>query len=132
MHTIASTLICSVSNSRRVRTSRTRILKLLFPSYSRSVSGNSAVGNSRFSGVVCGMSGDLCPPFNERFDGFLGTAGASGDRGAGELGRLLKVSIFGIGVLDGRGPGSMGSAGNCLANRVVGEQFDAEKLASGT
>ena len=96
-------------------------MKLLFPAYSRRVSGNSAVGNSRFSGVVCGIRGDLCPPFNDRFDGFFGTAGASGDLGDGELGRLLKESMFGIGVLDGLGPGSIGSAGKCFVNMAVGE-----------
>lgn len=98
-----------------------RILKLCFPLYSWSVSGNSAVGSSRFSGgVVCGINGDLCPPFRERLEGFRGTVGANGERGEGELGLLLKVSRFGIGVLDGRGPGSIGSAGNCF-EKTVGE-----------
>lgn len=73
------------------------------------------MGSSLFSGgVVCGMSGDLGPPFRERLDGFFGTVGTSGDRGAGELGLLLNMSRCGIGVLDGLGPGSMGNAGKCL------------------
>ena len=76
---------------------------------------------------MCGISGDRCPPFKDKLDGFRGTAGLSGDRGAGELGLLLNTSRVGIGVLDGRGPGSIGSAGNCFENtdgeKFVGESF---------
>lgn len=64
------------------------------------------------------MSGDLWPPLRAKFEGFRGTAGANGERGAGELGRLLNVSMLGIGVLDGLGPGSIGRTGNCFENTV--------------
>lgn len=84
---------------------------------------------SRFSGgVVCGMSGDLVAPFSAKLEGFRGTAGAAGTSGdrVGEVGRLLKLSTLGIGVLDGRGPGSRGRIGNGLTtcngdSLVIGE-----------
>lgn len=49
---------------------------------------------------------------SDRFEGLRGTVGDRGER-MGELGRLWNVSIVGgIGVLDGRGPMSIGSTGN--------------------
>ncbi len=49
--------------------------------------------------------------FRDRFDGLRGTVGERGER-IGELGRLWKVSIVGgMGVLDGRGPISIGKTG---------------------
>lgn len=62
------------------------------------------------------MTGDLCrlelAVFKAIFEGLRGTVGDSGDR-MGELGRLWKVSMVGgIGVLDGRGPMSIGRTGN--------------------
>lgn len=77
------------------------------------------------------MSGDLWPPFKDKFDGFRGTAGARGERGDGELGRLLKVSMLGIGVLEGRGPGSIGRAGNCF-EKTDGEYTVLGELKSAT
>ncbi len=77
-------------------------------------------GSSALSavGVIGGMTGDRCrlelAAFMARFDGLRGIVGDSGDR-MGELGRLWKVSMVGgIGVLDGRGPMSIGSTGNGL------------------
>lgn len=50
----------------------------------------------------------------DKYEGFRGTVGERGVR-IGELGRLWKVSIVGgIGVLDGRGPISIGKLGNGL------------------
>ena len=71
------------------------------------------MGSSRFSGVTCGINGDLAPAFNPRLDGLRCTVGDSGDR-LGDAGRLLNESTVGIGVLDGRGATSMGRMGNAL------------------
>ncbi len=82
---------------------------------SYNVCGKNDVGNSRFSGVTSGMSGDRAPTFRGRFDGFFGTVGEMGERlSDGDAGRLLNVSILGMGVLDGRGATSMESAGNAF------------------
>jgi hypothetical protein len=54
------------------------------------------------------MAGGCDAPFRARLEGFRGT---SGDL-VGEAGLLLKWSTLGIGVLDGRGPGSMDRMGN--------------------
>ena len=65
-------------------------------------------------GVEGGRTGDLDEDErSESPDGFRGTVGDNGERpGAGDAGRLLKVSMVGgIGVLEGRGPGSIGNAG---------------------
>ena len=64
------------------------------------------------------MTGDLgrleLAVFNDKLEGLRGTVGDSGDR-IGELGRLWNVSIVGgMGVLDGRGPMSIGKTGNGL------------------
>ena len=119
MHTTVSVLMCSRSNSSLVRTSSRRTLKFARLLYSINVFGNSDVvtGTSvplSDEGVDGGRTGDLDEDErSESPDGLRGTVGESGDRlGVGEAGRLLKVSIVGgIGVLEGRGPGSMGSAG---------------------
>lgn len=62
---------------------------------------------------AAGKTGDRdADDLNDSPDGLRGTVGDNGER-AGEAGRLAKVLIVGgIGVLDGRGPGSMGRAGN--------------------
>ena len=69
------------------------------------------------------MTGDLCTPeFRARLDGFRGTVGENGTL-AGEPGRLWNVSMVGgMGVLDGRGPRSMGSTGNGLGCTNGGEE----------
>lgn len=59
----------------------------------------------------------------DRYDGFRGIVGERGVR-IGELGRLWNVSIVGgIGVLDGRGPISMGKLGNGLGWNMGGTAF---------
>lgn len=62
-----------------------------------------------------GRTGDLDEDDrSDKPEGLRGTVGESGERpGAGDAGRLLNVSMVGgMGVLEGRGPGSIGSAGN--------------------
>lgn len=121
IHTTASALTCSFSNSSRVRTSNTSTLKLFLLLYSRSVFGNRVEpgrsGGFSVPGVAGvgtgGSTGDREDmDLRDRPDGLRGTVGESGDR-AGDAGRLINVSIVGgIGVLDGRGPRSMGRTGN--------------------
>lgn len=69
------------------------------------------------------MTGDLngeTDTFKPRPEGLRGTAGEGGGR-TGEPGRLTKVSIVGgMGVLDGRGPGSIGKTGKGLGNAIGG------------
>lgn len=107
MQITASALICSRSNSSRVLTSNTRTWKLLLPWKECNVSGKSACG---IDGVPCCISGDRDAPLSAMLEGFLGT---SGDL-MGEAGLLLKLSTLGMGVLEGRGPGSMDRIGNGL------------------
>ena len=67
-----------------------------------------------------GMTGDRCTlelaeEWRERLEGLRGTVGDMGAARIGELGRLWNVSIVGgMGVLDGRGPISMGRTGKGL------------------
>lgn len=120
MHTTVSVLMCSRSKSSLVRTSSRSTLKFVRLLYSISVFGNSDVvtGTSdplSDEGVDGGRTGDLDgDDRSDKPEGLRGTVGESGERfGAGDAGRLLKVSIVGgMGVLEGRGPGSMGRAGN--------------------
>ena len=105
---MASALICSLSNSPRVRMSTTRVLRPGASRYSRRSSGRIVCESAiiGFSGVgdVFEGSGEDARPF---IDGFKTIVG--------EAGRLMKAFTVGvIGVLEGRGPGSMDKEGNCL------------------
>lgn len=105
---MASALICSLSNSSRVRMSTTRVLRPGAYKYSRKSSGMMVfdVEIAGFSGTgdVFGGSGEDARLL---IDGFKAIVG--------EAGRLMKGFTVGvIGVLEGRGPGSMDNDGNCL------------------
>jgi hypothetical protein len=111
---MASALICSLSNSSRVRMSTTRVLRPGASKYSRRSSGRMVfdAGITDFSGT-----GD---DFEESGEGarlLIDGFGAID----GEAGRLMKAFMVGvIGVLEGRGPGSMDNDGKCLNRGEVG------------
>ena len=60
------------------------------------------------------MRGDLGSPLSARLEGFFGICGDL----VGEPGLLLNVSTLGIGVLEGRGPGSIARIGNGFATSI--------------